>query len=118
MAAEVGDPLEIEFICFAAADCGSSISQPYRPDLNDLHVEVPPPTASLQSYREARLKGARLAHYCACLCNDWSGAGLQATIGWQARRNSDYSEVVTFVVVVVVVALLSPPAHCLGRQSW
>lgn len=112
--------MEMEFIYFAAADYGSSISQPYRPDLNDLHIEVPPPhcfTAVLQ--REARLKGARLAHYCACLCNDWSSAGLQAGIGWQAHRNSDYSEVVTFVVVVVVVlAMQSPPAHCLRFQSW
>lgn len=78
-----------------------------------------PPTASLQSCREACLKGARLAHYCACLCNDWSSAGLQAGIGWQANRNSDYSEVVTFVVVVVVLALLSPPAFVVspGEQT-
>lgn len=77
----------------------------------------PPPPPSLQSCREARLKGARLAHYFACLCNDWSGAGLQATIGWPARRNSDYSEVV-MLVVVVVLALFSLSAHCLGSQSW
>lgn len=41
--------MEIEFIYFAAADYGSSISQPYRPDLNDLHIEVRllPPTPLL-----------------------------------------------------------------------
>lgn len=38
-------------------------------------------------------------------------------MGWQTRRNSDYSEAVTLVVVVVVVALLSPLAHFLSRVS-
>lgn len=115
-------PLEIEFIYFVAADCGSRISQPYRPDLNDLHIEVPllllpRPLLLHRSPAEKPVwKGARLARDCACLCNDWLGAGLQANIGWQAHRNSDYSEVVT--LVVVVWALLSPPAHCLGCQSW
>lgn len=33
----------VEFIYSAAADYGSSISQPYRRDLNDLHIEVRPP---------------------------------------------------------------------------
>lgn len=82
-------------------------------------LKPPPLTASLQSCREARMKEAPLAHYCACLCNDWSSAGLQAGIAWQAHKNSDYSEVVTVVVVVVVVlALLRPTAHCLQCRCW
>lgn len=115
--------LRIPFLYFAAAESGSRISQHYRFDLNDLQrgfIPLPKPA-------EKSAKGGLqyLAHNCASLYNDWLGVGCWVAgrmIGWQPCRNSDYSGVVTFVllflvVVVVVLALLSLHANCLLFSS-